>query len=64
MEKKHKQGDSVKVEIWNSVKRKSEYYVATITKIISATDRDYRVNVVLGNGVEIDGCAPECILVT
>lgn len=42
----------------------SDEYVMTpceVIAVVSAEDRDYRINVRLDNGREIGPCAPECI---
>lgn len=51
----------VKVECYNHLKSACEWLLGNVTGIVSATDRDYRVNVILQDGREIDACAPECI---
>ena len=50
------------VLIYNSEQKQSVWHDCNIIKNVSATDRDYRVNVMLSNGNEIYGCAPECII--
>lgn len=59
----HKEGLIAKVEIWNYLSKKSDFLDCKITSIVSALDRDYRVNVTLENGKEIRECAPECVII-
>lgn len=56
-------GALAKVEVWNPVLMRSEYFDCRISEIVGSTDREYRVNVVLlDSGKEIHQCAPECVI--
>ena len=56
-----KEGDKVKVEVYNSVTRKCEWIDGVCDGTVTALDRPYRVSVTLSNGVQIREAAPECI---
>ena len=54
----------VKVLCYNSRTRENEWQDATVINTIHATDRPFRVEVRLSNGIELrgyDAAAPECV---
>jgi len=60
----HITGQQAKVEIWNSVKKQSDFFDCEILSTTAATDREYRVNIkILHNNVELRECAPECVII-
>jgi hypothetical protein len=60
----HKEGQKAKVEIYNQKIEMNEWHECEIIGLQSALDREYRVNVRLESGLEIFGCAPECVIMT
>ena len=58
----HQTGKRCLVEVHNNKSKKSDFLTGIIEGITSATDRDYRINVILENGASYRQCAPECVL--
>lgn len=59
-----KKDSKVLVEVYNYKTKSSEWLPGTVIKVISATDKKYRVEVQMDNGTIYDGnnaAAPECV---
>lgn len=59
--KKPEIGCSILVDCYNYKKKEIEQLKGKVLAIVTALDREYRVNVILENGREINEAAPECI---
>lgn len=58
---KPKKGDKVKVDIWNYKTKEIDQIKGKVIGIVTALDREYRVNLILEDGREIQEAAPECV---
>lgn len=57
----HIEGKKCLIEIHNYKTGKSDFVMGKILNIVSATDREYRINVETEDGIKLNECAPECI---
>jgi len=58
---KLKKGDKVKVDIWNYKTKEIDQIKGEVIGIVTALDKEYRVNLILEDGREIQEAAPECV---
>lgn len=56
-----KKGDRVEVHMHSSVDDTTMWVPGTFIRKVAATDRDHRINVILGRGQEVREAAPECV---
>lgn len=64
MVNKFVKNQAVKVLCYNSRTRENEWQDATVLDTIPATDRPFRIELRLANGIELkdyDAAAPECV---
>ena len=54
-------GQAILIAVHNSETNQTTWQPGTFQSYVSATDREYRMNVKLQNGWEIAGAAPECV---
>jgi len=57
----HFEGKKCLIEIHNSKTKQSDFVRGRITAIVSAFDKEYRINVETEDGRKFTECAPECI---
>lgn len=58
---KPNKGDKIIVDIWNYKTKQIDKIKGEVIGIVTALDREYRVNLILDNGREIQEAAPECV---
>lgn len=57
----YKSGDKIEIELNTPDLSGNKWVPGIFQSYIAASDRAYRFNVILDNGIKLNGVAPECV---